>query len=92
MAILTIIATCDVCCILAGCSQSIVAGTACSQHLRMINRVRRCPYIRIVAVLANVSCLNVGLALTCCLDAIVATHTIAGDTDVIKIGRQPAGR
>lgn len=92
MAILTIIATRDMRRVLAGCSQSVVTGATGSQHLRMVNRVRRFPDVRTVAVLANVSCLNMRLSLTSRLHAIVATHTIAGDTDVIKISRQPADR
>ena len=71
---------------------AIMTGSTSTQYLRMVNRERRCPYIRGVAVLTNIGCEYMCCVLADCINAIVAADTVARDIYVIEISRQPASR
>ena len=58
----------------------------------MVNPVDRRKLNTVVAVLTYVSGLNMRGILAGRLCTVVATYTIAGDIDVIEVGRQPAIR
>lgn len=75
--------------VLAGSRCAIVAGATGADHLRMVDRKRRYPGIRRVAILADICRLNVILIFTRCIDAVVATNTIARNVDVVKVCGQP---
>ena len=77
---------------LAGGNRPIVAGTTGADNLGVIDADYGLPQVGAVTILANGGRLNVRRALTGRLDAIMATGTITGDVDVIKIGRQPGDR
>jgi predicted CXXCH cytochrome family protein len=51
-----------------------------------INCERRRPDVRIVAILADVGCLNMRERFASCFDAVVAANAVAGDIDMIEIG------
>jgi len=56
VAVVAIIAAGDMCWVLAGRNDAVVAGAAGADHLGVIHGVRRDPDIGIVAVFANFSC------------------------------------
>ena len=80
------------CRVLAGRYCAVMTGAAGTQHLRMVYRVNGHPDIRVMAVFANIGCLNMREALAGGFDTVVTTDTVAGDSYVIEIGRQPASR
>ncbi len=87
MAVVTIVAASDMCRILAACNNTIMAVAAGSDNLGVVDREYRCPDIRRVAVFADIRGLNVGWRFAGGLDAVVAAHAIAGNTDMIEVGR-----
>ncbi len=75
---------------LTDCRSAVVARATCAYNLRVIHGVGRHPGIRVVAVLANIACLDMRRILARRVGAIVAAGAIAGDVDVIEVGGQPA--
>lgn len=92
MAIVAVIAACYVGRMLANGRRTIVARTACSKDLRMVDRIHWLPDIRVVAILANICRLHMLRALAGRVDAVVTVAAISGDIHVIEICRYPAGR
>ena len=90
MTVVAIIAAGDMRRVLACRNDTVVAGAAGANNLSVVHRVSRYPNIRVVAVFANIRCLNVRQVLAGRLNAIVATRAIAGDAYVIEIRGQPA--
>ena len=78
--------------ILARGLHAVVTGGTRAQYLAVVNRRHRRPDCRVVAVLTDIGRLHVRRALTDCVRAVVAVHTIAGDAAVIEIGRYPGDR
>ena len=78
--------------VFTGCGNPIVTGTAFAQHLCVINSESRYPYIRVVAILADVCCLYVGEILAGGLDTVMAADAVTRNIHVIEVGRQPANR
>lgn len=76
--------------VLPDSGDAIVTGSTRAQHLRVIYGKHRSKNVGRVAVLADIRCLNVCLVLARCVRAIVTTHAVPGDVDVIEIRRQPA--
>ena len=68
-------------------SNSVVAGTASTNDLGVVDCQHRRKNIGAVAVLTDVRCLNVGWIFANCLGAIMAADAVAGDIHVIEIGR-----
>ena len=79
----------NVCLILAGCDDSVMARTTCTDHLRVIDHKRRHPNRWRMTIFANIRCLNVRNVLACRFDTVVTTGTVSNNVDVIKIGRCP---
>ncbi len=52
----------------------------------MVNCEHRRPNVWIVAILADVGCLNMRERFASCFDAVVAANAVAGDIDMIEIG------
>lgn len=84
--VITIGAARNMLCILAGRSYAVMTGAAATQHLRMVDRVNGRPDIRVMAVFANIGCLNMRKALAGGFDTVMATDTITSDSHVIEIG------
>ena len=89
MTIVAIVAAGDVRRVFAGRSHAIVAGTARANHLRVVDQVRRYPGVRRMAILADVGRLDMRWRLASGVDAVVAVETVAGNVDVVEVGRQP---
>ena len=87
MAIVAGVATRNMRWVLADGSDAVVAGTASSYYLRVINGQHGRKQIGRVAILADIGCLNVRWVLADCLCTVVATDAIAGDIDVIEVCR-----
>lgn len=92
MTIIAVVTTCDVGWMLASRRDAIVAGAATTDHLSMINDIRRCPDVRIVAVLTDIRGLYVSQRLTRRSRAIMAADTVARDAGVIEYRRPPSDR
>jgi hypothetical protein len=71
---------------------AIVAGTANADDLRVIHAVRWYERNVVVAGLAKITGLDMRQILADSGSTVVATDTIAGDVDVVKIGGHPAVR
>ena len=81
------IAAGNVCRVLADGNAAIVAGNAGTNDLCVIDGQHRRKYIRRMAVLADVRCLNVGWVFANRVRAVVTAEAIAGDIDMIKVRR-----
>ena len=91
MAIVAAITAVDMVQVLAYCDDTVVAGSAGTNYLRVIDRVNRIPDIRRMAIFADVAGLNVCLILAGRLGTVVAAETVARNVDVIEIRGHPAG-
>lgn len=83
------IATGDMRWVLARRYDAIVAGIAGSDDLGVVDCENGCENIGVMTVLANICCLNMGGILAGRIDPIMAADTVAGNADMIEIGRQP---
>lgn len=92
VAVIAVIATGDMRRVLAGRYVAIVAGTTCTNDLRVVDGVYGNPDVGRVAVFAHVGRLNVCRVLARRIGTIVAVGTVARNIYVIEIGRQPADR
>lgn len=77
---------------LASCDHSIVASRTSAEHLRMIHHDHGCPYIRGMAIFADVRRLDMARPFTSRTGAIVAVGTVPRDGGVIEGCRQPGSR
>jgi len=78
--------------VLTGGGYTIVTRVTRSQHLRVVNGRDWYPAGRRMAVFADIRCADVRRVLAGRISAIVATKAIAGDVDVIEVGRNPGNR
>lgn len=92
MAVVAIFTACDMGRRLASGRHAIVAGTAGADDLHVIDGKRRCPDVRVMAVLTDVSGGNVRCVLARRFNAVVAADAVASDVDMVEVRRQPAGR
>jgi len=90
MAIVTSVRAGDVCGMLAGRCRTVMAGRADADDLRMVNSVKRCKEHTVMAVLADVSCLNVPGILANGFDAVMTADAIARDIEMVEVRREPA--
>ena len=74
-----------------GCD-AVVAGTAITDDLCVIDGEDRCEHIGCVAVLADVSRLDVCRTFADSVDPVMAIDAIAADVHMIEVRRQPASR
>ena len=92
MAVVAVVATRNMCCMLPGRSSSVMTGSAGSEDMRVVDRSCRIKSEGAVAVFANIARLNMCRALARGSVAIVARNAIAVNAGVIKSCRQPARR
>ena len=92
MTIVTGIAAGEVGRVFAGCNDAVVTRITGAYYVRVIDREHRRKDIRIVAVFANIACLDMCQVLASRFHAIVAVDTISGDVQVIEIRWQPPSR
>ena len=92
MTIAAIVPAVDVRRILTCRRDAVMTGPAATQHLRVIDCEYRSPYVRRMAIFANIACLDMGNWLASCLDPVVATNAVSCDVHVIEIRWQPCCR
>lgn len=92
VAVVAIVAACEVRRMLAGRRSTVVARSAAAKYLGVVDPVGWYPGDRVVAVFAHIGGLNVGSILARRFGAVMAAHTVAGDVDVIEIRWDPARR
>jgi len=92
MTVVAGVAARDVRRILARCDRSIMAGSAGSNNLCVINKKGRAPYRCGMAVFATIGRLDVGEALASSCIAVVTIKTTPYNVGVVEYGRQPARR
>ena len=89
MAVITIITAGDMCGVLAGCNNTIMARATGANDLRVVDSEDRLKGHCTVAVFADICCLHVNRASTCGGHAIVTGDTISDDAQVVKYSRLP---
>ncbi len=92
MAVVARVAGLDVIGVLARGGGSVVTGAAGTNDLKVVDRVRRCPFDVVVAVFAQLRCRDVCRGFPCSSKAVMAAGAIAGYVDVVEIGRHPGSR
>ena len=92
MAIVAGIAACDMCWMFACRNDAIMTAVAGTDDLRVVNGEDRRKYVGVVAVLANITGLDVCQVLADGIDTVVAVNTLARDVQMVKSGWQPAYR
>lgn len=92
VAIVTVIATCNMRRSFSFRSEAIVTGTAASQDLGMVHRDRGLPCRLAVTVFANVGRLNMRGTFSCGIEAVMAANAITKYIAVIEDGGNPCGR
>ena len=75
--------------VFSGCRQAVVAGTAGSQNLGVIDNDNRRPQACCMAVFADVRRTNVCQIFASRVRTVMAADTVAGDIDVIEVRRCP---
>lgn len=89
MAIVAVIATCNVCGIFPRRHYAVVTRTAAAENLSVVDSEWWYPEIGCVAVLTDFGAVDVRSVFAGCFSAIVAVDAIARDIQVIKIRGQP---
>ena len=89
MTVIAGIVTGDVCRVFAGCGDAVMAGTTDADDVCVVNGKHRYEHIGVVAVLADITCLNMLRILTGRIHAVVAIDAIARNVQVIEIRGQP---
>ena len=82
----------EMCGVLAHGGYAVVAGTAGTDHLGVIDSKYRCENVRRVAVLANIAGRNVLRIFAGGIGAVMAINAIARYVQMIEVCGQPAGR
>jgi hypothetical protein len=86
MAVLAVFAACNMCRSFARRDRTVVAGSAGSDDLCVVDRKSRNPNVRVMAVLTNFARLYVHQILARRLNTVVAAGAVASDSDVIEVG------
>ncbi len=76
----------------ARCRHAVMTRAADADDLGVVDGERGYPRVRIMAVLADVTGLNMSRILASRIHTIVAAEAIAGNVHVVEVGRQPARR
>lgn len=92
VAVIAICAAADVSCMFASRRHAVMAGTASTQDLRVIDRGDWNERNRAVTVFADICCLHVCWAFASCGNAVMATDAVPENAGVVKIRREPACR
>ena len=90
VAVVAVVAAGDVCWMLAGGGNAVVAGAARTQDLGMVDDYHRREYIGGMAVFTDIRRQGVCRILARCVRAVVTVYAIAGDRRVVEGRRQPA--
>jgi len=78
--------------VLATRSDAVMTGSARTNDLRVIDHIDRRPHIGVVAVLADIRCLNVRRVLAGSSHTVMAVTAVIYDVRVIEVGGEPANR
>jgi len=70
---------------------AVVAGTACTNDLYVVNSKSGCPNVGVVTILANFCCQNVRGVLTGRFDTVMTAGAVTGNPNVVEVRWQPAG-
>lgn len=89
MAIITIIATGYMCGVLTLRRRAIVAGEAGTKYLGVIDRPRRIPCCRAMAVLADIRRADMTLVLAGNIDAVMTGKAVTGNAGMVENSRDP---
>lgn len=87
MAVITVVTARQVSRILAGRGHAVMARAAGTHYLGVVNGKCRRPYIRVVAVFADIARLNVGEIFACGICAVMAVNAVVRNLRVIEIRR-----
>jgi len=87
VAVIAVVAAVEVRGMFARRNEAIVAGSAGTGYLRVINCICRHPDIRCMAVLADIAGLDMRLVFARGFDAVVATSAVVRNAYVIKVCR-----
>lgn len=90
MTVIAGIAARDVRQVLARRHDAIMAVTASTDDLSVIDDIDRHPHVGVMAILADICGLNMRHVLASGIRTVVATYAITGNVRVIEICRQPA--
>ena len=72
---------------LARGNDAVVTAVAAADNLCVVHHEDRCNDVGVVAILANITGLNVRQVLTHRLDAVMAVNTVAGDIQMVEVSR-----
>ena len=92
MAVIAGIVTGDVLLVLARRHRTVMAGVAGSDSLSMVDSNHRYPGNVVVAILADVGCIDVGRRLAGRGNAVMATGAPVDDAIMVEIDRRPGDR
>ncbi len=92
MAVITIVAARDMRWMFASRRRAVVARTASTDDLCVVDSIGRSEHICIVTIFANVGCLYMRRSLADRFNAVVATGTIIDDTKVVEVRWPPTHR
>lgn len=92
VAVVAVITAGDVCRMFTLRRYTVMAGDARADDLGVINDIGRCECHVVVAVLADVSGVDMRGVLADRIGAVMAAHTVVGDVDVIEVCRDPSVR
>ena len=73
--------------ILAACNYAVMTCTTRTHHLRVVDGKYRSPYIRCMAIFADISCLHMGERFARRFYAVVAAYAVSCDIHVVEIRR-----
>ena len=92
VAVVTIASAGDMSCVFTSRRHTVMAGAACTQNLRVIDRDDGNERNRAVAVFADIACLHVRRVFAGRRCAVMASDTISENVGVVEIRREPACR
>ena len=78
------------CRVLAARRDPVMTGSASTNDLCVIDHICRCPHIGVVAILADICCLDVRAVLASSSNTVMAVAAVVNDIRVVEVGRQPA--
>ena len=87
MAVIAIVAARDMCWMFTCRRRAVMARTASTDDLCVVDPNCRCKYVGVMAVLANVGGLNMRQALAGGGAAVMTTNAVARDADMIEVRR-----
>jgi len=86
MAVITVVAACNVCRVLANCRIAVMAGETGPDHLGVIHHIGGCERHYVVTVFTNIGGVKMCGVLPGRLGPVMAAKATAGDAGVIEVG------